>query len=361
MRLPDDMEEKERIAPPIISALGAVCVVVIIIVILVLYQNRDKLGVGDAFETVQTGETSQLPEETDTLELGNSNLSPEDFDFWEMYPDNTDVETVPEEVVEEEPKEDPSKDGKHTKIINDSGEEEWVPIDDALKKNSYNPDGFVCQSDIMKYYKDSKVISAVGADISEHLGYVDFNKLKKAGVDFCMIRVGARGYGTGQLFLDENFAQNMKGAFDAGMDVGVYFFSQAITQEEVAEEANLVLEALEDYDISYPVAFQMEYVENDTARVEQLTKKQKTEIAKIFLDTMQTAGYTPMLYGKKEWLIKKLDLSQLEGIDIWLAQNGYKPDYPYSFSMWQYSNHAIVDGISGNANLNISLIDFSEK
>ncbi len=359
MRLSNDMEERDRVAPPLVSVLGAVCLVVIIIVILVLYMNRDSLG-----NKKQSGaESSSNIEQNDDemIELGGSNLKPEDLDFWDMYPEKTPVPVVPEQVVEEEPEVDPSKDGKHTKVINDSGEEEWVLIDNQLKKHAYDLNAFVIQSDRMKYYKDNKAISSLGVDISERQGYVDFNNLKKAGIDFCMIRVGARGYGTGQLILDESFSENMKRAKDAGLEIGVYFFSQAITQEEVMEEANLVLEALTDYDVTYPVAFWMEYVENDTARVEQLTKTSKTEIAKTFLDTMRTAGYTPMLYGKKEWLIKKLDLSMLEGVDIWLAQYEKTPDYPYSFSMWQYTNHAIVDGISGSTTLNISLIDFSEK
>lgn len=359
MRLSNDMEERDRVAPPLVSVLGAVCLVIIIIVILVLYMNKDSLG---SKQQGNTGNTDAIVKNDDEMiDIGGSDLKPEDLDFWDMYPENTPVPIVPEQVVEKEPEQDPSKDGKHTKIINDSGEEEWVLIDDQIKKNAYDLTGFVNQSDRMKYYKDNKVISYLGVDISERQGYVDFNNLKKAGIDFCMIRVGARGYGTGQLILDESFSENMKRALDAGLEVGVYFFSQAITQEEVMEEANLVLDALTDYNITYPVAFWMEYVENDTARVEQLTKTAKTEIAKTFLDTMRTAGYTPMLYGKKEWLIKKLDLSMLGDVDIWLAQYEKTPDYPYAFSMWQYTNYAIVDGISGSTTLNVSMIDFSEK
>lgn len=360
MRLSDDMEERERVTPPIVSALGGVCFVIIIIVVLVLYMNKDKLNDKQSQDKT-SGMNSVQQDEDDIFEISGSNLKPEDFDFWEMYPENTPVPLVPTPTETEEPQKDPSQDGKHTLIINDSGEEEWVPIDENLKKHSYDLKNFVYQSDRMKYYKDNKVTSFLGVDISERQGYVDYNNLKKSGIDFCMIRVGARGYGSGQLILDENFSDNMKRAFDAGMDVGVYFFSQAITQEEVMEEANLVLEELADYNITYPVVFWMEYVENDTARVEQLTKTAKTEIAKIFLDTMRTAGYTPMLYGKKEWLIKKLDLSMLEGVDIWLAQYEKTPDYPYAFSMWQFTNHAIIDGISGNTGMSISLIDFSEK
>lgn len=358
MRLPDEMEEKERTAPPIIAALGAVCFFIIIIIALVLYMNRDKFVESNPGTSQPT---NPYPEQNgdDKVEIGASDLSPEDFDFWEMYPDNT---PIPVEVVPQEtPKADPSKDGMHTLIINDSGEEEWVPIDENLAKHSYDLNSFVCQSDRMKYYKSGEVISYLGVDISEKQGYVDFNKVKKAGIDFCMIRVGARGYGTGQLFLDDNFTDNMKRATDAGLEVGVYFYSQAITEEEVLEEVMLVLESIKDYNVTYPVAFQMEYVENDTARVEQISKASKTELAQIFLGTVKSSGYTPMLYGKKEWLLKKVDLTKLSEYDVWLSQNKTQPDYPYQFGMWQYNNHAVIDGISGSVYLNISLIDYSEK
>lgn len=360
MRLPDDVEEREGFAPSIISALGAVCAIIILIVVAVLYLNRDKLEQNNASGA---GYTTYPPQTnvTESVEVDKSDLSPDDFDFWDMYPEATQI-PVSESVEEEEPKEeDPSTDGKHTKIINDSGEEEWVLISPIVDKHSYDFANLVSQSGLMRYYEEGEETSFVGVDISKYQDYVDFNKLKKAGVDFCMIRVGARGYGTGQLILDEKFQDNIKRATDAGLDIGVYFFSQAITQDEVMEEANMVLEYIADYNVTYPVAFDMEYIENDTARVEQLSKKEKTEIAKTFMDTVKTAGYTPILYGKKEWLIKKLDLTQLEDYDIWLSQYEDIPDYPYEFTMWQYTNQGTVDGISGKVDLNISFIDYSEK
>ena len=190
---------------------------------------------------------------------------------------------------------------------------------------------------------------------------MDFVKLRKAGVDFVMIRVGVRGYGTGQLMMDEYFEDNMKRATDAGLKIGLYVSSQAITEEEVSEEAALVLDNIGDYEISYPIVFDMELVNNDTARIENLTRDERTNLTKKFLDTVSTAGYQPMLYGNKEWLIKKIDLSRLTAYDVWLDQPGDLPDYPYEFTMWQYSDTAVVDGIAGYADLSISFIDYSEK
>lgn len=213
----------------------------------------------------------------------------------------------------------------------------------------------------MKYYEEGKKVSFVGVDISKNQDYIDFHRLKKAGVDFVMIRLGARGYGGGQLLLDERFAEYMKGATDAGLQIGLYFFSQAITKEEVVEEAMMVLDHIGEYEITYPIAFDMEHVAHDTARIDGLSKAEKTSLAKLFMDTIAEAGYHPMLYGNKEWLIKEIDLSQLEAYDIWLSQPGDIPDYPYQFVMWQYSTEASVDGIAGYVDLNLSFIDYSEK
>lgn len=353
MRLPDETEERRGLSPTLLTAIGAVCIVVLLIIIIVLFVNREKTShlnlSGKNQQNVQEGEEFST----------NSTLSPEDFDFWDMYPEKT---PAPVEETEAPPKElSPAEDGKHTKIINDNGEEEWVKINNKIERHNYDFTKLVRQSDLMKYYKGDEECSFVGIDVSKTQEYIDFNKVKKAGIDFCMIRVGARGYGTGELVLDEYFEENIKHATDAGLEVGVYFYSQAITDQEAIEEANMVLEYIKDYDVNYPIAFAMSYVENDTARVEQLDKEQKTIITRAFLDTIKLAGYTPMVYGKKEWLVNKLDLVLLSDYDIWLAQYEDIPDYPYRFHMWQYATKGKVDGIAGKVNLNISFIDYSEK
>ncbi len=355
MRLPDEMEENRRLNPTLAAGLGAVCFVVFLIIILVLFLNREKTPASSPVVS-QSQESIHQQESV----AGNGNQSPEDFDFWDMYPEAT-LEPVVEETPTPTKEPLPSEDGRHTKIINDNGEEEWVRINNKVEKNTYDFTNLVCKSQLMRYYKDGEECSFVGIDVSKYQEYIDFNQVKKAGIDFCMIRVGARGYGTGQLVLDEYFQENMKRASDAGLDIGVYFFSQAITQEEAIEEANMVLEQIKDYKIIYPIAFDMEYVENDTARVEQLDKDQKTAVARAFLDTVKNAGYTPMIYGKKEWLITKVDLVLLSEYDVWLSQYEDIPDYPYKFSMWQYTNQGTVDGISGKVDLNISFIDYSQK
>ncbi len=337
-------------------------------------------------------QTSQLVDST--------GLTPDDLDFWNMYDEEEEIEPdVPDEDEKEADKEsdksgdesdtgnskdkndkdknDKNKtdedsdseeeeknskdDGKHTLIEYSDGTEEWVVISPYLPKNTYDFTKLITNDDQMKYEVDGKSVSFIGVDISKYQGEVDFYRLKDAGIDYVMLRVGARGYSSGKIIMDEYFADNIKRATEAGLDVGVYFYSQALTEAEAVEEANVVIQSLVGYTLQYPVAFDMEYVENDTARVEALSRADKTTITKAFLDTIQAAGYRAMIYGNKEWLIKRIDLSKLTDYEVWLSQQKDIPDYPYKFSMWQYSTSAEINGIDGYANLNICFIDYSAK
>lgn len=363
MKLPEDNNDKSGMTPTIVSTIVAVSMFVLVILVVVLYINYKQDPPRRNLYTQQPSAESAAagPEYPDTADLlKDSTLTPDDLDFWDMYPEETPEPEQPEETPEpEEP--DPATDGKHTMVVNEDGEEEWVLISPYLPKHDYDFTKLVCQSDLMKYYENGRQVSYVGVDISKAEGYVDFNKLKKAGVDFVMLRVGARGYSSGQLVIDEYFSDNIKRASDAKLEIGLYFFSQAITEAEAIEEALVVLQQLEGYTVRYPIAFDMEYVDNDTSRVESLSRADKTTVAKAFLDTIRMGGYEPMIYGDKYWLIKQIDLSKMTEYDVWLSQQEDIPDYPYRFSMWQYNRQASIDGISGSASLNISFIDYSEK
>lgn len=365
MRL-DEYEEKSGLTPTVVTAIISVTLFVGAVLALVLFLNKEdpvvKTEVPAATETYESPQQEPAYPDADEL-LTGSTLSPDDLDFWDKYPEESTEEVVEstEEVTEEVIENDPATDGKHTLVEYADGEEEWVLISPYLPKHEYDFTKLVCQSDLMKYYEDGRLVSFVGTDISKYQDYVDFVKLKKAGVDFVMLRVGARGYGSGQLILDEYFSDNIKRATDAGLEVGVYFFSQAITEDEAVEEANMVIEQIKDYQITYPVAFDMEHIVNDSARIDALSKSEKTKITKKFLETIQAAGYKPMIYGNKEWLIKEIDMSKLTAYDVWLAQEKDIPDYPYKFAMWQYNTEGSLDGIAGYADLNISFIDYSEK
>ena len=371
MRLQDDYDYEERRGGIPVGAVSMTIVAAMALVLAIVFMNQNTKSRSTASNEVKDSESTMQEEVKVDLDeyISGSTLTADDLDFWDMYPEDAgreeeskdDKKDDKKDEEEEETLDDPSLDGKHTKITYADGSEEWVLISPYLTKNTYDFTNLVSQSNIMKYYENGKKVSFLGVDVSKYQDYVDFASLKNEGVDYVMIRVGARGYSTGQITLDDNFDDNMIRAKEAGLEVGVYFYSQAITEEEAVEEANFVREHIAAYEIDYPVAFLMEKVSNDKARIDGLSKNDKTMIARAFLNTIKDAGYMPMVYGNKEWLIKEVDLSKLSEYDIWLSQSGDLPDYPYRFSMWQYSNTGDINGISGYADLSINFIDYSAK
>ncbi|MCM1039782.1 MAG: glycoside hydrolase family 25 protein [Ruminococcus sp.] len=384
MRLPGEDEHKSAGLPVVYMVIGVSAFVLIMLLVVMKNNKKDdhREQVQNAVEQQQE-EVVQEPEPTVEPE---QKLRAEDLDFWDMYPvDGTDtVQDMPapeqgsaaegdtesrDEPQEESPKEnevvqeDPSTDGKHTLIKAADGTEEWVLISPYLTKNTYDVTNLSESANLKKYVENGKKISYVGIDISKHNGSVNFRSLKAAGIDFVMLRLGARGYSTGQLSLDDNFVENIEAAAEAGLDIGIYFYSQAINQEEAIQEANFVVQNLEPYraDITYPVAFDMEKVSNDKARIDELSRDDKTTITGSFLSGIQAAGYIPMIYGNKEWLIKNIDLARLQDYDVWLSQDEDVPDYPYQYVMWQYTTTGVVNGIQGDANLDICFVSYSDR
>lgn len=354
------------------------------ILLAVYFINRFEMNKrAEAIERMEASaeETAETFEDSDD-DLSDQYLTPDSLDFWDMYPrdsesserdvpgqDEKNDKEIPdnskelkdETTITDDEEKDPMDDGKHTMVKYSDGGEEWVVISPYIPKNSYDFSKLVSDDNNFKYIEDGRRLSFLGTDISKYQEDVDFYQLKDAGIDFVMLRVGARGYGTGQIKIDDCFLNNIQKATEAGLDVGVYFFSQAITEEEAVEEANIVIQNLAGYEIRYPVAFDMEYIDNDTARVEAVSKADKTKIAKAFLETVKAAGYRPMIYGDKEWLLKRIDLSKLISYDVWLSQESDIPDFPYEFTMWQYSTSGKINGISGLADLNMCLIDYDAK
>ena len=207
-----------------------------------------------------------------------------------------------------------------------------------------------------QYMKDGKVASHKGIDVSKYQGAIDWKKVAADGVEYAFIRVGCRGYGSsGTLIKDETFHQNVKGALAQGIKVGAYFFSQAITVEEALEEAELVIKELGEYDITYPVAIDIERIENDKARQDALTKEKRTEICIAFLERIKEAGFVPMVYGDTETFAELLDVEQLAGYDFWICETDGQMTFPYEFAIWQYAHTGSVSGIKGDTNISLSL------
>lgn len=391
MRLPGE-EESRRTGLPVIYMIIGVSAFVLILLFVLLQSNSKKNSGSDYIKELQKSqeETTDVKAEAEAgqEEETGRKLRAEDLDFWDMYPveeedtgenvtasesiqKSTLAEKAEREREEQKQKEqeareelsDPSTDGKHTLVTTPDGQEEWVLISPYLAKNSYDSTKIEEKAGLKRYMENGKKVSYVGADISKQDGSINFAGLKAAGVDYVMIRLGSRGYSTGQISLDENFVENIEGAIAEGLDVGVYFYSQAINQDEAVQEANFVIQHLEPYrgSIKYPVAFDMEFVANDEARIDGLSREDRTTIAVTFLESVKAAGYIPMFYGNKEWLIKEIDLAKLQSYDVWLAQDADIPDYPYQYAMWQYTTTGVVNGVKGDANLSICFIGYSQR
>lgn len=364
MRFDDDDYGNSGGASILYMALG-VSAFIFLVMGVVLYVNK-KDNHNSNYAKFAASTQAIVAEE---VEPEKSKLTADDLDIWDMYP--KDGHREEEEVTEEEEptptpiptispmtEEEKYNDGKHFKVDYSDGSSEWLLIDSKRERNNYDFTNLVTSDGKMKYYLDGKQTSFVGIDINRYQTGIDFNQVKNAGIDFVMIRVGARGYQSGQISLDENFETNIRGAQEAGLDVGVYFYSQAANAVEATEEANLVKLALTNYKITYPVAYDMELVPNDVSRIDNLTRDERSVITATFINAIAAAGYKTLIYGNEEWLVKKINLVNMPSINVWLADESDMPDYPYPYSMWQYTTKGSVVGINGNVNMDICFIDY---
>jgi len=232
---------------------------------------------------------------------------------------------------------------------------DYLNILQGVPVNSYSAGSFYMVDGLMHYKSDS-VKAIAGIDVSAYQGDINWKRVKDSGIQFAMIRIGFRGYGTGSMNLDDCFDKNIRGALDAGLQVGVYFFSQAITVEEAIEEANFVLSHIKGYNITYPVVFDWENINSASARTYNLDSETLCQCANAFCNTVKNAGYDPMIYFNAYLGYIKYDLSKILGYKFWLAQYKDTPDFYYDFQMWQYSSSGKVPGISGSVDMNIYFI-----
>ena len=246
-------------------------------------------------------------------------------------------------------------------VTGTAGERLLVPIREDIAKNEYKPENFTKdENGILGYYENGIKLTLTGIDVSKWQYDIDWQKVAKAGVDYAIIRLGFRGTATaGKTAIDPYYVQNMEGALKAGLKVGVYYFTQARTVEEAVEEANIVLENIKGYNVTFPIVYDTEYTDNGRANV--LSNAERTACAKAFCDTILAAGYTPVIYANTNWSVLNLNLEELQGYDFWYAYYGEQLSYPYDFTMWQYTDSGKMDGISGNVDLNISFVDYSKR
>lgn len=200
-----------------------------------------------------------------------------------------------------------------------------------------------------------------GVDVSKWQGTIDWKKAKAAGVEFAIIRLGNRTVTAGEVNLDPYFVRNIEGAYEQGIEVGVYFYTQAINEKEAVEEAEFCIENLEPYKkyLSYPVFYDIEPYNGGTGRLDKakLSKKQKTALCSAFCETVDLAGYQAGIYASKYYLTAWMNIDELENkYDIWNAHYADSTDYSRRYDMWQYSSVGLVDGIPGTVDMDVSYI-----
>lgn len=226
-------------------------------------------------------------------------------------------------------------------------------------QSPYNWDGLRWDGDKLAYYEGDKLCSRWGIDVSEHQGLVRWRKVAAAGVQFAFLRVGNRGATEGTLGVDESFMMNAKDATKFEIPISAYFFSQSLTEEEAREEAEFAIEQMhiaeEQGAIFEYLAYDHEPVEVEGARANDLDPEQFTANALAFCEVAAAAGYKPMLYGNQKDLLRLSEAVRKE-YPVWLAEYGVEvPTAPVDFSIWQYTNDGIVDGIDIPVDLNIWL------
>ena len=239
----------------------------------------------------------------------------------------------------------------------------WMKPLEGVPVNDMEKDQFQLIAGRPTYMGDAYE-TRLGVDVSEHQNEIDWKKVAQSGVDFAYIRIGRRGYTEGGLFDDPWFENNYDGASKAGLQVGVYFYSQAVSPEEAREEAQFVLDALDGRNLDLPVVFDWEKIDNedaDIARPNNLGMELRTECAVAFCEAIREGGYDASVYFNRNLGYYGYDLRQLTDYSFWFALPIAPPElcwpsFYYKMDVWQFSFTETVPGIEGETDLNLMFI-----
>ena len=233
----------------------------------------------------------------------------------------------------------------------------WMTPLPGVEANSLTAEDFSDRSGCPTYTgSDYQVLR--GIDVSEHQHEIDWAQVAASGVDYAYVRLGYRGYTEGGLFEDPYFRANVEGALANGLQVSVYFFSQAISVQEAIEEAEYVLARIRDYNITLPVVYDWEKINGETAaRTDNLDFSILNDCAVAFCDTVKNAGYEPAIYFNRHLGYYGYDLSRMTDYDFWFAlPESPFPNFYYAVDMWQYSFTEQVPGIAEPTDMNLMFI-----
>lgn len=249
---------------------------------------------------------------------------------------------------------DPEPDPHEGQVyINDGANMVWYTPLDGVPVSGVEQDEFVRDGERIRY-TGASYATRWGVDVSNYQGSIDWQALKAQGIEFAYLRLGLRGYGEqGTLYTDRSFARYYEGAKAAGIDVGVYFFSQAVTVREAADEALFALELLDGRALDLPVYYDWEPVSADDSRTAGYDGRYLTAGAAAFCNIIEQGGYTAGVYLNRQQGYYRYDLRSLAGRSLWVADYADYPDFYYAYDVWQYEHQARLDGVNEIIDLNL--------
>ena len=249
---------------------------------------------------------------------------------------------------------DPEPDPHEGQVyINDGANMVWYTPLEGVPVSGVEQDEFVRDGERIRY-TGASYATRWGVDVSNYQGSIDWQALKAQGIEFAYLRLGLRGYGEqGTLYTDRSFARYYDGAKAAGIDVGVYFFSQAVTVREAADEALFALELLDGRALDLPVYYDWEPVSADDSRTAGYDGRYLTAGAAAFCNIIERGGYTSGVYLNRQQGYYRYDLRSLAGRSLWVADYADYPDFYYAYDVWQYEHQARLDGVGEIVDLNL--------
>ncbi len=314
------------------------------------------------------GETTAQTIESETGSENTLDAVTEDETLAESTPLSESESSTESDAVTESDEENESE------TVEESETETEIVNDDPEADRGYRQSA-VDDSSVMTFAaEEDRDVVAYGIDVSQWNGDIDWQKVKAAGVDFVIIRVAYRGYGTGRIVMDSKAIDNLEGAQSAGLGIGAYFFSTSLNEEEAVEEAEYLINVIKNYNVTYPVVFDFEGYDDPDYRTYGLSKTQRSNNAIAFLTTIENAGYHATMYGSKSYLQddNQWDTSRISALfDVWVAQyfyydastgaqypsyasiEGRSTTYTGDYIMWQFTSQGEIDGISGDVDLNL--------
>jgi len=371
----DEFERETRsVNPRILGGIGIVSGIILLILLMVFISNDTSSGKNNLKNTEMMSEKeTPIPSKTAVdVALGNSGVPSstsadtkdekvrsEDLDFWDMYDGRhtsiVDNEPVPTPIESEENQEmevtEPSP--------STEPESEYI---DGVYLNTIDFSNIKIVDQKMHYYMNGNEVSKIGVEINADSGVVDFNILKENGIQFVMIKVGSRGYDSGVITVDSSFLNNIEAANKCGIDVGLYFCSRAVTENEAIEEADYCINMSAGFKVSYPIAFLFEGEVFEEARTDIMNEDGRTKIVKAFLDEVKKQGKTPIIFGTSQYLLKSIKPEKvLTDYDVFLSDADKVPEYQYQYKMWKYLSNTVVPGVEKTASYVISFVDYSGR